>query len=233
MKFIILTIFPDFFISFMESSIIKKALERNLIEVTILNIRDFSKNKHQKTDDYPFGGGPGMVMTPQPIADAIKQAKILSPDSRVIYFTPKGRVYAQSDAMTFAHDKTDLILLCGHYEGVDQRILDKYVDQEISAGDFILTGGEIPAMLVVDSVSRLLEGVLGNEDSSADESFSKHLLEFPQYTRPRVFEGMEVPEVLTSGNHKEIDKWRLEMSESETEAKRPDLYKMYKKEEDK
>ncbi|HAE62839.1 MAG TPA: tRNA (guanosine(37)-N1)-methyltransferase TrmD [Eubacteriaceae bacterium] len=230
MRFIILTIFPEFFTSFLESSIIKKALERDLIKATVLNIREFSLNKHQKTDDYPFGGGPGMVMTPQPIADAIKHAKSLSPDAKVIYFTPKGVRYEQHLARRLSENRDDLILICGHYEGVDQRVLDKYVDMEISIGDFITTGGEIPAMILIDSVSRLLEGVLGNEESSVDESFSKHLLEFPQYTRPRVFEDMEVPEVLTSGNHKEIAKWRLKMSEQETKDKRPDLYDIYKKE---
>jgi tRNA (guanine37-N1)-methyltransferase len=148
----------------------------------------------------------------------------------VIYFTPKGVRYEQHLARRLSENRDDLILICGHYEGVDQRVLDKYVDMEISIGDFITTGGEIPAMILIDSVSRLLEGVLGNEESSVDESFSKHLLEFPQYTRPRVFEDMEVPEVLTSGNHKEIAKWRLKMSEQETKDKRPDLYDIYKKE---
>ncbi|NTW71985.1 MAG: tRNA (guanosine(37)-N1)-methyltransferase TrmD [Eubacteriaceae bacterium] len=226
MKFTILTLFPEFFQGFTESSIIKKSLDRELIQIEIKNIRDFSTNKHNKTDDYPYGGGPGMVMTPQPIADSIRYVKEKDPGAKVVYFTPRGKVFTQEDARGFAREGS-YILLCGHYEGVDQRIIDKYVDVEISAGDFILTGGEIPALIFMDALTRLQEGVLGNEESASDESFSENLLEYPQYTRPPLFEDLEVPEVLLSGNHKEIDRWRLEKSLEITERLRPDLYEKH------
>lgn len=229
MKFIILSVVPDLFQGFLHTSIVKRAVEKGCVEVEVWNIRDFSQNKHKKTDDYPFGGGPGMVMTPQPIADAIGEAKRRLPHAKVLYFTPKGSVYNQEVCRELASQQVDLILLCGHYEGVDQRVLDRYVDLELSLGDFILTGGEIPAMALVDSVSRLLEGVLGNEDSAHEESFSGHLLEYPQYTRPREFEGLTVPDVLLEGNHKEIDAWRHQQSLEETKKKRPDLYEKYQK----
>lgn len=229
MKFIILSVVPDLFRGFLHTSIVKRAMEKGCVEVEVWNIRDFSQNKHKKTDDYPFGGGPGMVMTPQPIADAIREAKRRSPEAKVLYFTPKGQLYNQDHCRNLASRNQDLILLCGHYEGVDQRVLDLYVDMELSMGDFILTGGEIPAMALVDSVSRLLEGVLGNADSAHEESFSSHLLEYPQYTRPREFEGLSVPDVLLEGNHKEIDTWRRLQSLEETKKKRPDLFEKYQK----
>lgn len=229
MKFVILSVVPEMFQGFLSTSIVKRAMEKGCVEVEVLNIRDFSTNRHKKTDDYPFGGGPGMVMTPQPIADAIKEAKSRVKNGRVIYFTPKGETYQQQICSQLADEERDLILLCGHYEGVDQRILDLYVDMEISMGDYVLTGGEIPAMVLVDSVSRLLKGVLGNEESTDDESFSTPLLEYPQYTRPREFEGISVPDVLLSGNHSEIDAWRLQQSIQETKTRRPDLYEKYQK----
>ncbi|MBF7095828.1 tRNA (guanosine(37)-N1)-methyltransferase TrmD [Alkalibacter mobilis] len=227
MKFFILTVFPEFFKNFISESIIGKAVSKGLVEIEVVNIRDFTLDKHNKTDDYPFGGGPGMVMTPQPLADAIKYSLGKANSGKVIYLTPKGKIYDQELAAGLSKAGEDLILVCGHYEGIDQRIIDKYVDFEISIGDFILTGGEIPAMVMIDSITRLLEGVLGNEESSESESFYDHLLEHPQYTRPREFEGMKVPEVLLSGNHKEIEKWRLEASINETKEKRPDLIKKY------
>ncbi|EQE55288.1 tRNA (guanine(37)-N(1))-methyltransferase [Clostridioides difficile CD149] len=204
----------------------KRAVEKGIIEVHIYNIRDFSNNKHKKVDDYPFGGGAGMVMTPQPIYDTYKYIitthNINNPS--VIYLTPKGKVYNQSMAKQMSL-KEDIILLCGHYEGIDERIIDLIVTDEISIGDYVLTGGELPALIMIDSISRLIPGVLNQEESFEEESFKDNLLEYPHYTRPRDFEGLKVPEVLLSGNHKKIDEWRREESIRITKERRFDLYK--------
>lgn len=228
MKFFVLTLFPEMFDSFLNTSILKKSIDKGLIEVELINIRDFTEDKHNKTDDYPFGGGPGMVMTPQPLASSIQYAKEKSNDGKVIYFSPHGAVLKQNMVFSLAREQ-DMILLCGHYEGIDYRIVEKYVDLQISIGDYIVTGGELPAMVFIDSVSRYVEGVLGNEESAVEESFTKPLLEHPQYTRPRVFEDMEVPEVLLSGNHEKIKQWRIGKSEEITQKNRPDLYELFKK----
>ncbi|MEC3793859.1 tRNA (guanosine(37)-N1)-methyltransferase TrmD, partial [Clostridioides difficile] len=213
MRFHIMTLFPEIFNSYMDESIMKRAVEKGIIEVHIYNIRDFSNNKHKKVDDYPFGGGAGMVMTPQPIYDTYKHIitthNINNPS--VIYLTPKGKVYNQSMAKQMSL-KEDIILLCGHYEGIDERIIDLIVTDEISIGDYVLTGGELPALIMIDSISRLIPGVLNQEESFEEESFKDNLLEYPHYTRPRDFEGLKVPEVLLSGNHKKIDEWRREES---------------------
>ncbi|EQE87197.1 tRNA (guanine(37)-N(1))-methyltransferase [Clostridioides difficile CD69] len=210
----------------MDESIMKRAVEKGIIEVHIYNIRDFSNNKHKKVDDYPFGGGAGMVMTPQPIYDTYKHIitthNINNPS--VIYLTPKGKVYNQSIAKQLSL-KEDIILLCGHYEGIDERIIDLIVTDEISIGDYVLTGGELPALIMIDSISRLIPGVLNQEESFEEESFKDNLLEYPHYTRPRDFEGLKVPEVLLSGNHKKIDEWRREESIRITKERRFDLYK--------
>lgn len=226
MRFHIMTLFPEIFNSYMNESIMKRAVEKGIIEVNIYNIRDFSTNKHKKVDDYPFGGGAGMVMTPQPIYDTYKHIidKFDIKDPRVVYLTPKGKVHNQniaSETSTFE----DVILLCGHYEGIDQRIIDSIVTDEISIGDYVLTGGELPALILIDSISRLIPGVLSQNESFEEESFKDDLLEYPHYTRPREFMGMEVPEVLLSGNHKKIDEWRHEKSIEITKERRPDLYK--------
>lgn len=221
-----MTLFPDIFNSYMNESIMKKGIEKNLIEVNIYNIRDFSNNKHKKVDDYPFGGGAGMVMTPQPIYDTykyiIKKNNIKNP--RVVYLTPKGKVYNQNTANTLSKID-DIILLCGHYEGVDQRVIDLIVTDEISIGDFVLTGGELPSLILIDSISRLIPGVLNQNESFEEESFKDNLLEYPHYTRPREFMDIKVPDVLLSGNHKNIDSWRKEQSLNLTKERRPDLYK--------
>ncbi|VHV44195.1 tRNA (guanine-N(1)-)-methyltransferase (M1G-methyltransferase) (tRNA [GM37] methyltransferase) [Clostridioides difficile] len=226
MRFHIMTLFPEIFNSYMDESIMKRAVEKGIIEVYIYNIRDFSNNKHKKVDDYPFGGGVGMVMTPQPIYDTYKHIitthNINNPS--VIYLTPKGKVYNQSIAKQMSL-KEDIILLCGHYEGVDERIIDLIVTDEISIGDYVLTGGELPALIMIDSISRLIPGVLNQEESFEEESFKDNLLEYPHYTRPRDFEGLKVPEVLLSGNHKKIDEWRREESIRITKERRFDLYK--------
>lgn len=226
MRFHIMTLFPDIFHSYMNESIMKRAVEKGIIDVHIYNIRDFSNNKHKKVDDYPFGGGAGMVMTPQPIYDTykhiIKTHNINNP--RVIYLTPKGKVYNQSIVKEMSIEE-DIILLCGHYEGIDERIIDLIVTDEISIGDYVLTGGELPALIMIDSISRLIPGVLNQNESFEEESFKDNLLEYPHYTRPREFEELKVPEVLLSGNHKKIDEWRREESIRITKERRLDLYK--------
>lgn len=226
MRFHIMTLFPEIFNSYMNESIMKRAVEKGIIEVNIYNIRDFSTNKHKKVDDYPFGGGAGMVMTTQPIYDTYKYIidKFDIKDPRVIYLTPKGKVHNQNIASEMSTFE-DVILLCGHYEGIDQRIIDSIVTDEISIGDYVLTGGELPALILIDSISRLIPGVLSQNESFEEESFKDDLLEYPHYTRPREFMGMEVPEVLLSGNHKKIDEWRHEKSIEITKERRPDLYK--------
>lgn len=208
----------------LKHSILRRAEEKNLIEIELINIRDFSKNKYNQVDDTPYGGGAGMVMMPDIVSDAIKYAKDhIEGESKVIYLSPKGKVLDQDKVISLSTDK-NLILLCGHYEGIDQRVIDKYVDEEISIGDYVLTGGEIPAMVLVDTVSRYIDGVL-SKDSTMDESFSKEqkLLEYPQYTKPFEFEDVKVPEILISGNHQEIDKWREKQALITTYKKRKDL----------
>lgn len=221
-----MTLFPEIFHSYMNESIMKRAVEKEIIEVHVYNIRDFSNNKHKKVDDYPFGGGAGMVMTPQPIYDTYKHIvdtfNIKSP--RVIYLTPKGKVHNQNIASDMSNEE-DVILLCGHYEGVDQRIIDLIVTDEISIGDYVLTGGELPALILIDSISRLIPGVLSQNESFEEESFKDNLLEYPHYTRPREFMDLEVPGVLLSGNHKKIEEWRHNESIKITKERRPDLYK--------
>ena len=219
MKIDILTLFPKMFDALKES-LIGKAWKDGVVQINIIDIREFSQDKHKKVDDYPFGGGDGMVMMPQPLYDAIMSVK--TPDSYVIYLSPKGTPLKQpkvKELSTYNH----LILVCGHYEGIDERVIELCVDEQVSVGDFVLTGGEIPAMALVDSVLRYLPNVLGNSHSAEDESFSDNLLEYPQYTRPREFKGLSVPEVLVNGNHKEIAKWRENQKLSETKKYRPDL----------
>ncbi len=220
MKFDILTLFPEMFSS-LEQSIIGRAVENGQISINLINIRDFSTDKHKKVDDTPYGGGAGMVMMPDVIYSAYKSLE--SSDAKVIYMSPKGKTLNQEKVEELSKEN-HLIILCGHYEGIDQRVLDKIVDEEISIGDYVLTGGEIPAMVLIDSVSRYVKGVL-KEDSIKEESFSNGLLEYPQYTRPEIFQGERVPEVLLSGNHQEIDKWRKEKSLEITKKNRPDLLK--------
>lgn len=220
MKFDILTLFPEMFVP-LEQSIIGRAVENNRIEINLTNIRDFSKDKHKKVDDTPYGGGKGMVIRPDVVYDAYESVK--DEDAKVIYMSPKGKVLNQEKVKALSKEN-HLIILCGHYEGIDQRVLDEIVDEEISIGDYVLTGGEIPAMVLVDSVSRYVEGVL-SEGSTSEESFSDGLLEYPQYTRPEEFRGKKVPEVLISGHHENIKKWREEKSLEITKKNRPDLLK--------
>lgn len=220
MRIRVLTLFPHMF-DCLNESIIGRAIKRGVIDFAAVDIRDYSKDKHQKCDDTPYGGGAGMVMTPQPIYDCINA---VDPDHEFlrIYMSPKGDRLTDGLCRELAADK-DMLLLCGHYEGVDQRVLDLCIDREISIGDYVLSGGELAAMVVVDGVSRFVDGVLGSYDSHEDESFSQGLLEYAQYTRPPEFMGIKVPEVLLNGNHKEIEKFRRADSVKITQNKRPDL----------
>lgn len=221
MRIDILTLFPEMFTPLFES-VIGRAVKSGKAEIVITDIRDYTKDKHKKCDDTPFGGGAGMVMTAQPIASAIEA---LDPDhnAKRIYLSPKGRVFSQSVVKEYAECER-LLLLCGHYEGVDQRVIDLFIDEELSIGDFVLTGGEIPAMAVADAVLRYVDGVI-NGDSLLQESFVSGMLEYPHYTKPREFMGLTVPEVLLSGNHEKIEAWRKEQSEKITRKNRPDLLK--------
>lgn len=221
MRIDILTLFPEMFTP-LTSSIIGKAVQGGLLDIRVVDIRKYSSDKHHKCDDYPFGGGAGMVMLPQPIYDAV-QAVDPEHEAIRVYMSPKGKTLDMNIVKGLASEKKRLLLLCGHYEGVDQRVLDMCFDGEISIGDYVLTGGELPAMVLVDCVARYIDGVLGSEQSTEEESFSSNTLEYPQYTRPQVFRGIAVPEVLISGHHANIEKWRAEKSLELTKKLRPDL----------
>lgn len=227
MKIDVLTLFPEMFEGVFGSSILKKAAEKNVVSYKTTNFRDFADNKHHTVDDYPYGGGAGMVLTPQPIFDAVHALqKEAEGTPRVILLCPQGERYTQKKAEELANEE-HLIFICGHYEGYDERIREHLVTDEISIGDFVLTGGELGAMVIIDSVVRLIPGVLGNEESPVLDSFSSGLLEHPHYTRPADFRGMKVPEVLLQGHHKKIDEWRLKESFRRTLLRRPDLLESY------
>ncbi len=220
MRIDVLTLFPDSFKPF-EESIISRAQKKGVLQINIINIRDFTKDKHKKCDDTPFGGGAGMLMSVQPVYDAVKS--VWDKNSKVIFPSPSGKVFNHEKAKEYAQQE-HLIFICGHYEGIDQRLIEIFDAEEVSIGDYVLTGGELPTMVIIDSLSRFVDGVL-SKDSLNEESFSNGLLEYPQYTRPQIFEGLKVPEVLLSGNHAEIAKWRKEMAEQKTKRVRPDLFK--------
>ena len=221
MKIDVLTLFPEMFTP-LKTSIIGRAVESGKLDINVVDIRDYTLDKHNKCDDTPFGGGAGMVMMAQPIASAIEA---VDPEhkARRIFMSPRGKTFNQKTVLEYGKEER-LLLLCGHYEGVDQRVIDLFIDEELSIGDFVLTGGEIPAMAVVDAVARYVDGVI-NQDSLSQESFASGLLEYPQYTRPQEFMGLKVPEVLTSGHHANIEKWRKEKSIEITKKNRPDLLK--------
>ncbi len=221
MKITVLTLFPGMFAPLKES-IIGRAVESGKLDISVVNIRDYAQNKHQKCDDYPFGGGAGMVMMPQPVGSAI-EAVDPNHEARRIYLSPKGATFCQSKVFELINCD-HIVLLCGHYEGIDQRIIDLYIDEEISIGDYVLTGGELPAMVVCDCVARYVDGVISG-GSLVDESFASGMLEYPQYTRPAVYNGLSVPEVLLNGDHQKVDEWRREQSEKLTRTRRPDLIK--------
>ena len=225
MRFDILTLFPEMFERTLGESIIGRAKDKGIFEINYTNIRDFAGNKHNRVDDYPYGGGAGMVMQAEPVYSAWESiTKQLDYKPKTIYLSPQGKTFRQSTAKRLAKEK-HIILICGHYEGLDQRVIDEIVDEEISIGDFVLTGGELAAMAVVDATARLLPGVLSSEESFSEESHFAGLLEYPQYTRPQEFMGLKVPGVLTSGNHGKVDAWREEKSREITLKNRPDLLK--------
>lgn len=230
MKFHVLTLFPDMILDGINTSITGRAIEKGTISVEAVNIRDYTQDKHLKVDDYPYGGGAGLVMSADPVCRAYDalEAKI-GKKPRVVYMTPVGYTFNQNMAKDFANEE-DLVILCGHYEGIDERALQSVVTDYVSIGDYVLTGGELAAMVVIDAVSRLVPGVLHNDISAVTESFEDGLLEYPQYTRPDVYKGMAVPEVLLSGNHAKVDQWRHEQSLIRTKKYRPDLYEKYIKE---
>jgi len=222
MNFTVLTIFPEMFTTFWQYGIVKKAIREKKISVSAVNIRDFAKGRHRITDDRPYGGGCGMVMKPEPIAAAIRAIKQRHTSAKTILLTPQGRILNQSLAENLKFDK-NLILVCGRYEGVDERVCHNFIDYEISIGDYVMTGGELAAMVIIDTVTRLIPGTLGGKDSALKDSFSDDLIEHGHYTRPQIFEGEKVPEVLLSGHHKKIETWRLETSLIRTFLKRQDL----------
>ncbi len=229
MNFHILTLFPQMVERGLNTSIIGRAQEKGILSVETINIRDFTMDKHKKVDDYPYGGGAGMLMQAQPVYDAYLHVveKIKTRQRpRVIYVTPQGKTFKQEMAKEFALEQ-DLIFLCGHYEGIDERVLEEIVTDYVSIGDYVLTGGELAAMVMIDSISRMVPGVLSNKESGETESFSDNLLEHPHYTRPEVWRGKEVPQVLLSGHHKRIEEWRKEQSLERTRIRRPDLYEKY------
>lgn len=232
-RFHILTLFPEMVTDGLNTSILKRAIDSGVISINAINIRDYSTDKHKKVDDYPYGGGAGMLMQAQPVFDAfedlINKISAFRTEGKekkrvkVLYMSPQGRRFDQRLAEELAQEE-DIVFLCGHYEGIDQRVLDEIVTDEVSLGDFVLTGGELPAMVMIDCISRLIPGVLGSDESADDESFSDGLLEYPQYTRPEVWHDKKVPDVLLSGNHKEIAVWRTGASLENTKNKRPELY---------
>ncbi|HPU42040.1 MAG TPA: tRNA (guanosine(37)-N1)-methyltransferase TrmD [Acetivibrio clariflavus] len=232
MRFDVLTLFPEVINAVLKESIIGRAQEKGIIEINAVNIRGFSKNKHKKADDYPYGGGGGMIMTAQPIYDAyLSIVKDLDYKPKVIYLSPQGRVLTQEVVKELSGEK-HLVLLCGHYEGIDERIIEEIVDEEVSIGDYVLTGGELPAMVLIDSVSRLIPGVLSTEESYSNESHYNGLLEYPQYTRPVEFNGRKVPDILLSGHHANITRWRRKEAIKRTYLKRPDLFEKFEPNED-
>lgn len=226
MKFNVLTLFPEMIEVFKNTSIISRAVADDKVDISITNIRDFSKNKHNSVDDMPYGGGAGMVMTPQPLDDSITHVK--SKESHVVFLSPKGTPLTQKKVNELS-EKKDLVLVCGHYEGIDQRIIDQHIDEQISIGDYVLTGGELPAMVVMDAVIRVLPGVIGSEDSFKNDSHYNGLLDYPHYTRPSEYKRKKVPNVLLSGHHKKINEWREEQMILQTLEYRPDLIEKFLK----
>ncbi len=229
MKFTVMTLFPEMITDGLNTSIIGRAVKNGLLEIYAVNIRDYTLDKHKHVDDYPYGGGAGMVMSAEPIyacySELLKKSSSEKP-VRVLYMTPQGRTFDQNMAKELAKEE-ELIFLCGHYEGIDQRVIDEIVTDEFSIGDYVLSGGELPAMVMIDAISRMVPGVLSNEESGISESFEDDLLEYPQYTRPEEWHGKKVPEVLLSGHHANIEKWRKQKQLEKTEAVRPDLYRKW------
>lgn len=230
MRFYVLTLFPEMIEQGLATSITGRAMQKGLVSLDAVNIRDYAANKHRKVDDYTYGGGAGMLMQAQPVYDACMAVQnTLEKPARVVYMTPQGSTFNQKKAQELAQEE-NLIILCGHYEGIDERVLEEVVTDEISIGDYVLTGGELPAMVVIDTVSRLIPGVLGNGGSADTDSFMNGLLEYPQYSRPEIWRDKKVPAVLLSGDHAKVDRWRKEQSLERTRLRRPDLYEKYMQE---
>ncbi len=221
MKFTVLTLFPEIVRVYFENSIMARAVQKGIIAYDLVNIRDFAHDKHRTCDDSPYGGGAGQLMMTEPLGEALDSVKAYKKDRRVIYVTPGGKPFTQKKAQELSREK-ELVIICGRYEGIDQRIIDEYVDDEISIGDYVMSSGEVAAEVVIDTVYRLIDGVISSE-SLDEESYTDYLLEYPQYTRPPVYKGMEVPDVLTTGNHEKIRKWRLQERIKKTFMNRPDL----------
>ncbi len=222
MRFDVVTLFPELIDVYTSNGIIGRAVENGMFKIGYVNLRDYSEDKHKKVDDYPYGGGPGMLLKPEPMFNALDAIK--KQNSYVIYLSPKGNLFNQKKAKELS-EKEHIILVAGHYEGIDQRIVDKYVDEEISMGDYVLTNGELPVLMIVDAVGRLIPGVLGSDESTVEESHSGSLLEYPQYTRPESYMGLDVPEILLSGHHKKIEEWRRFKAIEITLERRPDMIK--------
>lgn len=229
MLFNIITLFPDFFKSPFQTSIIKKALEKKIIKVNIINLRDFTNYSHKQCDDKPYGGGYGMLIMIEPVYNAITYIKKKYKNTFIIYMSPQGKKFSQQAAKKIVESKDNITLICGHYEGIDNRIVENLIDEEISIGDYILTGGEAASLVFVETVSRLIPGVVQKRDSIELDSFSNELLKYPQYTKPEVFKGLKVPDILLSGNHPKIEEWRSRKQIEFTRKKRPDLYKKFSK----
>lgn len=226
MNFFVLTLFPEMIMQGLSTSILGRAMEKEIIKLNAVNIRDYTTDKHKKVDDYPYGGGAGMLMQAQPVYDtyrAVKEQISQEQKLRVVYVTPQGKTFNQTMAKEFAKEE-NLAILCGHYEGIDERVLEEIVTDYISIGDYVLTGGELPAMVMIDAIARMVPGVLSNSESGEQETFGNDLLEYPQYSRPEVWNGKEVPAVLLSGDHAKVEEWRLEQSIQKTRECRPDLY---------
>ncbi len=235
MRFHVLTLFPEMVMDSLKTSILGRALEKGAISAEAVNIRDYADNKHHSVDDYTYGGGAGMLMQAQPVYDCVQAIRERIQESgsisqtRIIYVTPQGRVFNQKMAQDFAANE-DLVFLCGHYEGIDERVLEEVVTDYVSIGDYVLTGGELPALVMIDAIARLCPGVLGSDESAQTDSFQNGLLEYPQYSRPAVWRGRAVPEILLSGDHRKVDEWRLEQSIKRTRERRPDLYEKWVRE---
>lgn len=222
MRFDVVTLFPELIDIYTRNGIIGRAVENGMFEIGYVNLRDYSEDKHKKVDDYPYGGGPGMLLKPEPMFNALDAIK--KHNSYIIYLSPKGNLFNQKKAKELS-EKEHIVLIAGHYEGIDQRIIDKYVNEEISMGDYVLTNGELPVLMIVDAVGRLIPGVLGSDESTVEESHSGNLLEYPQYTRPESYLGLDVPEILLSGHHKKIEEWRRFKAIEITLKRRPDMIK--------